>query len=64
MDDAKKLPTSDSGNLFIMKPQRYGFTFGHLSNYGNEYVGRRVYEALTANPEVMGKLSALAMNGQ
>jgi hypothetical protein len=60
LNDAKTLPVSEAGKLFISDgAQRYSDTVGHLSDYGNEYVSRRVYKALTANPEVAAKLSRL-----
>ena len=60
LDDAKKLPISELEKLFIPNgSQRYSDTGGHLTDYGNEYVSRKVYQALTANPEVASRLSTL-----
>jgi hypothetical protein len=50
---------SEYKKLFISIPQRYSFTVAHFTNAGNEYVSRKIYEALAANPEVAAKLARL-----
>ena len=58
--ETQKLPIAELQKLYIpYGSQRYMGTAGHLSDYGNEYVGRTVYQALTANPDFSARLSQL-----
>jgi|SRR5271157_63016 len=56
LEGAQELPFSEAVKLHI--PLGY-HAAGHLTAYGNEYVARKIYQALTANPEISAKLSAL-----
>ena len=59
LDDAKKLPISELDKLFLSGEQHYSDAVGHFSDYGNEYVSRRIHEALTADPTVTARLAGL-----
>jgi len=58
LEDAQTLPISELDKLFIPHgSQRFMGTAGHLSDYGNQYVSRKIYQALQANPVISVRLS-------
>ena len=60
LEESRGLPVSDVIRMYIPRgSQRDLATAGHLTEYGNEYVSRRIYRALTSNPELSARLSRL-----
>jgi len=58
--DTQELPIRELERLFIPAgSQYYASAPGHLTDYGNEYVARKLYGLLRGNPEVSAKLSRL-----
>ena len=55
-EDIQKLALSEVQRLFI-PPNVLGA--GHLSDYGNEYVARKLYRFVADNPEISAKLARL-----
>ncbi len=57
-DDAQALPAREVNQLFIQQgSQYYASSPGHYTDYGNEYLARKIYQALMDNAQVSAKLS-------
>lgn len=58
VDDFRTLPSSDVPALFLHEGEvDFPGAAGHYTVSGNEYIAQRLYEELTALPEVAGRLA-------
>jgi hypothetical protein len=61
VDELQKLPKPEAATLFISEgfAAYYGNVAHHYSNYGNEYVAKKVYRQLISIPEVSARLEQI-----
>ena len=63
VEDFRKLPLSQVQKMFICADSLQGFSAarGHLTDDGNAYVARAIYEKLTSNVGISQKLASLSV---